>query len=367
MRFTISKHSMDAALSKIVSFLPSRDHPTQPVMLSLEDGGVYLSTSIPEASVETFAEPVTDLQLPNGEEKSSFAINAKLLLDVVKRANSDAITFDYSAETNVLRIAANTSVWTLPLTHYTNAHPAPTTEHTQSTAATLVTALKAVQYAVGEETGRPYLMMLDVKEGRFRATDGTRYHEVNTGNDKLNFSIFCTVVAPVIAFLNSYGGADVSIGECDEYTHFTIGDDSLAVSKLTVAFPNFDDVWLTPLRTQTPQILRVNRVALLSALERVQLVADKEKPHVEISMDRQSITLTCSRKNGAQASTTIDASWAGAIRSTTFNIKALLKTIKLSQDEDLEIRFTRETRERKSPMIIEEEGSWCLLNQIRTQ
>lgn len=365
MKFTIPKQSLDTSLTKIVSFLPSRLHPSQPVMVSVDDEDVHLSTSIPEAFVETVCGPLSDLELGEDEELSTFAINAKLFLDIVKRSRSDALTIDYDKAQNVLEIVAGTSRWSIPLTNFTTEMPQARERKATVPANRLVKAFKTVEYAIGEETGRPYLMMLDVKEGRVRATDGTRYHEVDLDNKNLDFSIFCTVVSPVIAFLGTYGQAEITVSESGEWTHFQIGKDNLVVSKLTVAFPNFDDVWLTPLRTQAPQILKLKRLDLLSALERVELVADKDKPHVEITFDRQAITLKCSRKNGAEASTTIDASWAGAIRSVTFNIKALIKTIKLSEDEELEIRFTRETRERKSPLIIEEEGSWCLLNQIR--
>jgi FlaG/FlaF family flagellin (archaellin) len=112
-----------------------------------------------------------------------------------------------------------------------------------------------------------------------------------------------------------------------------------------------------------PALLKVDKGALDKAVRRVKLVLDEGYPYVELHISKNEVVVRGTQKSGAEAATSVKASWATKPRIATFNIAHLSRTLSSLPDGELELRFGNDTKTKKSPMVMEGVGSWMMLNQ----
>ena len=227
---------------------------------------------------------------------------------------------------------------------------------------TLLTAFNTVKYAIDSDSVRPALFMVDVIDGRVRACNGFQYHDVDTKVKGLTFSIpggmadsFCNVLR--------YFDGEIDFYADDDAYYFKNGGDTISVHKLAAKFPDLDRLLVRPLRSEIPALLQVRHKDIVEAVKRVRLALDENYPYIELHLNKTEVVVRGTQKSGAEAATSIKASWASKPRVATFNVRYLLQTLDSLNAEQLELRFGADTKSKKSPMVMEGSGTWTMLNQ----
>lgn len=233
-------------------------------------------------------------------------------------------------------------------------------------------ALDHVRFCVGDEDARPYLRALNCQNGRVRACDGSMYSHYDM-QDKINFSIPSHTVDAVRSYLKDFTTnpkkEGVGFAETDNACHFTTGLDTVSIAKPSFEYPDLNTILVRRVREQIPCVLKVSPLALSSALSNVAVVSDKYDTKLEISIQRDKLTLKCARRGGTEAVTSLEAKWANPDRKAYFDVKRfrdLLNSV-VSDGEEWEIKFGKDNRDRKSPIVIEGNNTWTMLNQVRPQ
>lgn len=231
-------------------------------------------------------------------------------------------------------------------------------------------ALDHVRFCIGDEDARPYLRALNCQNGRVRACDGSMYSHYDM-QTKIDFSLPSHVVDAVRAYLKDFIAnktkEGVGFGETENAYHFSTGVDTVSINKPSFDYPDLNTILVRKVREDIPCVLKVSPLALSNALSNVALVTDKHDTRLELSIQRDKITLRCAKRGGTEAVTSLDAKWATADRTAYFDVKRfrdLLNSV-VSGDSEWEIKFGKDDRNRKSPIVIEGNNTWTMLNQIR--
>lgn len=362
MRLLLQKVSLSQVLNKIVAFIPSRNTSDHLVRLLWTDEGLSISVTLPEATIQTI---LTDVAVTNIQENNNhFWVSGRLLLDIVNKAGSDTLRLDFDSTNNKLVATTDDSQWSIPLTKALVRLPERGELVTQLLASELTSALKAVSYAVGSDPSRAYLMLIDIVGGRARATDGQSYAEKTIENTDLNLSVFYSMITPLISWLSSSTDQEVSLYQTATDFTFVIENNVVSLAKRNLDFPDLDRLYIKALKAQASSVLLVDRKTLISSLNRVKLVVEKDSPIVELCIEGQSMSLRCSKKTGAEAITHVPIKWGAATRTAHFDIAALLDLLRSTSEDMIELRFGPDIRTRKSPIVLQGNSTWSMLTQM---
>lgn len=362
MKLTISQQLLKRALTKVVAFTPTKSATDYLVRFSYDQPNLLISSTMPEGTIQTTITNI--LTEDTAETDNHFSVNGKLINDIVSGADGETLNLDHNAEDNILTISTDASEWSIPLTKAAVRLPERGERKTGITTPEFIEALRKVRYAVGNEPSRPYLMMVDISAGRARATNGQTYSENTVGNEDLNVSIFYSMIGPLIEWLQRYADREVELFESAINYTFVVDNDSVSLVKRNLQFPDLDNLWVRGVKAGAASVLLVNRRALLSSLNRVKLLTDKDSPLVEVCIEGHKTTLKCKRKSGAEAITSLDSQWGAAARVATFDINALILLVKSNNQETVELRFGPDTRQAKSPIVLQGDNTWSMLTQM---
>ncbi len=231
-------------------------------------------------------------------------------------------------------------------------------------ASVLHAALSGVKYASSKDTIQPRLHIVDVLDGKVRASNGSNYHEVRTHVKGLTFQIGVANLDSLIKITKVWT-APIAFSANESHYFFAHGSDCLAVAKGNTSFPDLDRLVIRPLKAQATQVLKIRKAEAEEALRRVRLSQSSDFPYVEMHLSGNECLFRCLSESGDEAVSKIQARWSGSPRVATFNTGHLYGSILNAEKEVLEIKFAKDTRERKSPMTIEGETSWSLVNQLK--
>lgn len=363
------RSDLQNTLRRVSVLVPSTGEAT----LSFEAGGKAVGITLAESQFEYRAIFAWDGEFP------SFGVNAKTLLSIVGAIRDEFVVFQLEEEDQQLRILTTTSEFSIPLLapklmeedEYEawdadgeeNGEPI----HSIVPVTDVASALKRLKYAIGSESGRPYLMVLDVHHGRFRACDGWKYHEINLRLNHLTFSVLESGLDALLKVLRQphWEASRTVFYRMANSFIFSGGGDTLRLPRLNVNFPDLDTVMIRPLKTKIPSLLRVDAETLISGLKQVRLLTDKDRPAVEMYLTAEQMTLRTSRTN-ANAVATLPVRWAAQSRTAYFDVNSLLAFLDAyGRRGDIELRFGTDTKDARGPIVAEGEDSWAMLNQLK--
>lgn len=308
---------------------------------------------IASSSVATCAEPGRVL-LPG-----------KMLDDLVKSAAEDDLHLTV-ADGNAT-IEAGKARWSLKAgddSAYPTLIDPEGLDTTEVDRAAFVAALQRVYKAASGEAHRVNLAMVDVAQGRFRASDGVRFQQVETDFD-LTMSLPVGAVKDLLALLKATEAATFRVGQTDDDLVFLVNDDVFGVSKLTVEFPNVEDILLRPALTNGLEMW-VDRDDLLAAIKRVRVTADPEVGGVRWDLDHDRLTVRCADRYGNVAEETLMVRWNHGARTVAFQHTHLVDLLSSATSRSLRLWLGEDTKTRKCPLLLrdEEARSLSILNQI---
>lgn len=352
----VSKAVLVNTLKKIVSFIPKVKSSDSTGVVHVEslDDFIRLTLAYPEASIQTTVGALSS------SEEGDVSLHGHKFLSIVAAADREII---FTADNGFADIRSGSSMWREPMPTSSSLLINYPAEKTCSiNAYSLLTAFNSVKYAIDSEYVRPALFMVDVISGRVRACNGFQYHEVDTKQSSLTFSVPGGMVDSFCAVLRYFDG-DIDFFEDDESYYFKNSNNIISIHKLAASFPDLDKLVVRPLKSETPALLQINKSDLVKAVKRVRLALDENYPYVELHINKSEVLVRGTQKSGAEAASSIKASWASKPRLATFNFKHLLETLGSLPDGDLELRFGSDTKAKKSPMVMEGSGTWTMLNQ----
>lgn len=364
LAFSTKKFVLQALLDKARAVLPSRD--VMPVLknfqLEVSEGSMRVVATDLELSVVS----TTQMVVVNQPDVAVFP--GKRLYDIVNEAEDGDL--ELVVRDGRAHIAVGRTTWDLMLMDGSEYPPLPDIDEVdlfEVDRGKFLGSLAAVRYAAATDTVRPSLMMIDVSDGKMRAADGVRFQQADLGQAlPLDFQIPIAAVDDLAKLLRSTDQNMLQIGETDNHLVFRIAGDIFIANKLTVAFPDVEEILLKPALANNEK-LYVDRNDLLAAIKRVRITADNETNAIVLAIARGLIIVRSKDKYGNQASEPIDAQWELPPREIAVNHEYLSQMLAMADMKSCQFLLGPSTKTRPCPLLLrdDESGTLGVLNQLR--
>lgn len=295
MKFIISSQRLLRSLQALSGVLSASN--TMPILydfLFQLDGRTLTITA---SDLETTM--IVKLEADMAEGKGDIAIPAKMLLEILKTFPDIPITFQISLQSYAIELLAGEGKYKLA-GHQSDEFPQPPslddTVSMEFSAELLVNAFEKTVFATGNDELRPamsgVLCELSPQHCTFVATDAhklVRYRR---------FDAVATTTASIIlpkkpinqlkSILSSHPDTQVSFEFTDKNAVFAFDNFRLICRLIDGKYPNYEAV----IPAQNPNRLTIDRMALLSALRRVAIFANKSTLQVRFKIAGQELLLS---------------------------------------------------------------------------
>lgn len=353
----IAKEKLVASIAKAITFLPnSASGRTSVVYFKPQGGRLRVAVSFPEATFSTLCDVQGDAT------DDVVAVAGKKFAEIVKQTNG---TVQLLFEGSEFVVRCPGAKWVeRPVRGALTDIVAPDSISATVEAPDLLAAFQQVQYVASKETAVPSLYAVDVVDGLVRSSNGANYHEVHMRIPGLTFQVSNSHVESFVKLLKQWSGT-IHFRENDSSYYFQHDNDILILRKLHVPFPDLERLLIRPIKVQAQSLLKVRKVDMEEVLRKVRVSSSPDFPYVELHMGQGELLARCLSGEGVEAVGKIEAIWNEKPRVATFNTNQLYGIVTNQKSEILEIRFAKDTKDRKSPLIMEGENSWSLLTQLK--
>jgi DNA polymerase III subunit beta len=234
----------------------------------------------------------------------------------------------------------------------------------------LIRALRLVKPAAASSAFHPNLEQIGIRHGKILAADGIRYHEVALADTaQMDIALPLAFLDNLLTLIGSVSADTIDIGIPEDRQSIAVRLDSttLSTARKRETFPDVAHAFLVPAMTNTTT-LRVGRTALAAAVRRVRLMSDPATRAVRILLsgtDFSTATVSAQQPTGAWATEEIGVEWAGGDRTLVFNHEYLTNLLSLFEAEQLTLRLGEDTKNKPSPVLIQEGDRSGVLMQLR--
>lgn len=371
MRIEIKKQVMQTLLDKAAN-----------VMGGVKDITPIVKNFLIEASVEGISVIATDISLSviakttvvrtnivgSDSEELNRAIFPQMFYDIVKEASDDVMDIAVTGREAVVK--CGTAEWSIKLMDVAEYPEIPTSACATQTfdKAQFMVALLKVKLAMSANESRQSLRMVDISEGRVRATDGVRLHQVEVESLKgINMQIPIAAVDDLIRLLKSPDVVDVrdiGFGVTEQLLIFQIHEDTFIINKVVYEFPDVETVILKPAESND-QLLQVNKVALRAAIRRVRITADSDTNAIVGILENNLFVVACRDKYGNTSKQSIDVNWPYDKRELLLNHNHFMDLITIVDGGDCKLYFGVDRGKRRSFVVLREDATIGILGQLR--
>lgn len=365
LEFSVSKSSLEKAIGQTITVVSGSKEVT---VLS----NLHFSLSVNELTVTGSDGILSVVKTLNvvGKCAGKAVFPANRLATLVKEAPAGDIHIKVGVKAGKYHalIKAGSTKWTIPLMQ---PHGFPDFYGFDEFGLVDVdregfyTALSRVRKAVSTDTMRPYLMLVDVKNGRFQASDSIRYQQV-----KFDFPFDCNLphraINELLTRLNASDSELIGVGQSDNALLFRFSPSLLFIAqKFYQTFPDVEEALLKPALANDQELI-VDRAALLKAIQRVRITADETTSAVVLSLNLNEVAVEAKDKKGGVSVESVPASWTHPIRHVSFNHQHLTDLLS-STDSECKFWLGKDLKTRPTPLFMEdkETGFRAVLNQIR--
>lgn len=376
LEFVVSKASLEKAISQTISVVSGSKEVTilSNLHFSIPAIEVGVSTKASSQMTVTGSDGILSVVKTlnvTGKHPGKAVFPASRIATLVKEAPSGDLHFKVGSKNGKYHalIKAGSTKWTLPLmspTGYPDFTPLLDNGLVDVDRIGFHTALGHVRKAVSTDSMRPYLMLVDVKDGKFQASDSIRYQQV-----KFDFPFDCNIPHRALTELMSrLGSSDleqIEVGQSDNALLFRFSPSLLFITqKFFQQFPAVEDVLLKP-ALANDQKLEVDRASLLKAIQRVRITADETTSAVVLSLNLNEVSVEAKDKKGGISVESVPAVWTSPIRHISFNHQHLIDLLSSTDSETCSFRLGKDLKTRPTPLFMEdkETGFRAVLNQIR--
>ena len=296
------------------------------------------------------------------------AIFPQMFYDIVKEAPDDVMCIIVNGREAIVK--CGTAEWSIKLMDAAEYPEIPTSACASQVfdKAGFMAALSKVRLAMSVNENRQSLRMVDINEGKVRATDGVRLHQVVVESLKgINMQIPVAAVDDLIRLLKSPDVVDVKdigFGVTEQLLIFQIHEDMFIINKVIYEFPDVEAVILKPAESND-ELLQVNKVALRAAVRRVRITADMDTNAIVGILEGSLFVLACRDKYGNTSKQSIDVNWPHDKRELLVNHNHLMDLITIVDGGDCMFYFGKDRGKRRSFVVLREGATIGVLGQLR--
>lgn len=360
LNFEVKKFVLQVLLEKAITVVPVRD--VMPVLkcfqFQLDRQRLRVVASDLEMSLVA-STPMVSVTTPG-----IACFPAKKLLEVVKSAEDADVLIRVKGTT--ARITIGRAAWTLQLPggHDYPAMPAITeAEFTTIGRRPFLDAIQAVRYAASRDPSRSNLNIIDVREGKLTACDGSRIQQINIANFSQSLRIPMSAVDDLIRLLKISELETVDVGQSTDKLIFRFGSDVFIVNKFEAQFPDMEAQMLRP-AMENRHVLTVDKTELLDAVRRVRINADVESSAIALELAGGQLTITAKDKYGNTAAETLDATFTGPPHTVMVNHRYFAEMVNTYGDSTCVFRLGVDTKTRRTPLLLQSEKGVGVVQQM---
>lgn len=294
MRFRLSSTALSAKLIALSRVINSKN--ALPILgdflFEINDNILYLTASDSENVMKT------QLELTESEGNFRFAIGNHDLLEAVKGFSEQPITFDVNLEQNLVKISYQNGLFSLPID---NADEYPVAQEVNEFAKTITMSksilaenINRTIFATAQDELRPVMngIYFDLTTDHLAvvASDGHKLVRNQIYTIKSNEpAAFILPKKPATLLKNLLGkdGDDVTIRFDERNAEINFGDGVLQCRLIEGRYPNYNSV----IPQNNPNVVRLDRLALLAALRRVQPFANDSSNLVRFHVEGSTFQL----------------------------------------------------------------------------
>ena len=294
MRFTLSSTALSSKLTALSRVINSKN--ALPILgdfvFEISDNTLKLTASDSENVMKT------QMQLIESDGSCRFAIGNHDLLEAVKGFSEQPITFDVNQEQNIVKISYQNGLFSLPIENADEFPMAqPVSEYANSIVisnALLAENINRTLFATAQDELRPVMngIYFDLTPDFLAivASDGhklVRNKILSVKSEQPAAFILPKKPANLLKNLLGKDGGDVTIRFDDRNAEISYGDGTIQCRLIEGRYPNYNSV----IPQNNPNELRVDRLALLAALRRVQPFANDSSNLIRFHVEGGNLQL----------------------------------------------------------------------------
>ena len=293
MRFTVSSTTLSNKLSALSRVINSKN--ALPILgdflFEINGQTLTLTASDGENTMRT------TIELIDIDGDGRFAIGNHDLLEAVKGFSEQPITFDVNMEQNLVKISYQNGLFSLPIENadeYPIAQPVSDNTHTITLPNTVMAEnINRSIFATAQDELRPVMngIYFDLTPDCLAvvASDGHKLvrNKVFTQSEQPAAFILPKKPANLLRNLLGKDGGDVVIRFDDRNAEINFADGTIQCRLIEGRYPNYNSV----IPQNNPNELRVDRLALLAALRRVQPFANGSSNLIRFHVENNILQL----------------------------------------------------------------------------
>ncbi|MDV3349741.1 DNA polymerase III subunit beta [Leptolyngbyaceae cyanobacterium CCMR0082] len=356
MKFVCSQGDLNTHLSIVSRAVPSR--PNKPVLANIlvkvdEDAQRITLTSFDETlGIQTsFSAHV--------EEGGMLTVPAKLLGDIVAKLPPEDLDFSQSNTEPVITLtcsAGEYQVRGMEATDYPNLPLVEDGQVASVSAESILEGLRGALFATSSDETKQVLtgvhVVAEPENLEFAATDGHRLAVVQSVDDSgMNLAIDVTVPGKALRelerLLQSYQGTEpISLRFDPTQVVFELGHQRITTRLLEGQYPNYRQL----IPKQFERQLTIDRKQLMSALERIGVLADQRNNIVKLSIagSAQTLALSVEAQEVGSGREEMSAQVTGEDLDIAFNVRYLLEGLRALPSPEVQLQCNSAT----SPAIL---------------
>ncbi|NET31628.1 MAG: DNA polymerase III subunit beta [Cyanothece sp. SIO1E1] len=364
MKFICSQSDLSANLSLVSRSVPAR--PSHPVLAN-----VLMSASAEKQQVSLVG---FDLSLgiqtsfsAQVETAGTLTLPAKLLNDIVSRLPPGDVTLDDEAGESLATLTCASGRYQVHGMGADDFPELPLVEAGQAAALpaeVLLAGLRGSLFATSADETKQVLtgvhLSVDQDTLEFAATDGHRLAVVQTFepssaeaasitmlDDAMNVTIPAKALRELERMVQMYKSSEAIALRFDQgQVIFELGDQRVTSRLLEGQYPNYPQL----IPEQFANQVTIERRLLISALERIAVLADQKNNIVKLTLDcnEQTLHLSVEAQDVGSGQETIVAQISGDSMDIAFNVKYLLDGLKVIDNAEVQLQFNTPT----SPAVV---------------
>ncbi len=283
------------------------------------------------------------------EDSGEIAVNAKLLLDILKTFPEQPLTF--KTEDNQLEISSQSGKYSVAYVsgeEFPKAIELENPSQTKVPAGVLQTAISKTIFATGNDDLRPVMTGVFFEfspEGlTFVATDAHKLVKYTRKDIQANQETeFIMPKKPLNLLKNILGSLDedIVIEFNEANAKFSFGNSKMICRLIDGKYPNYDAV----IPKENPNILTLDRNSFLNSVRRVSLFSSKTTHQIRLKMAGTELNISAEDIDYSnKADERLSCSYLGDDMQIGFNSKFLLEMLTNLNSNDIQLRMSLPNR-----------------------
>ncbi|HHT66850.1 MAG TPA: DNA polymerase III subunit beta [Erysipelotrichaceae bacterium] len=356
MRFTIKREELLKGLNTASRAVASKNVKSvlENFKLNLDERGLFITGTDENISIKTQVPyRLGDELIIRNYKEGSILIKAKLLVEIVRKMDSEEITLDV-VDSTIATISNNRSEYRLNCVN-TDEYPELDLEATGTqlslSRADFDVLVSQTTFAASFKEQRPILTALNL-EARggiltATATDSARMAR-KTLNIPLGIEFVANIPAKMMDEINHLleGKDSVDIAVSDKKALFTMGTTIVSTRLIAGDYPNTKNI----VPKITNYSLEVNANDLMKAIDRANILSIDRENIVDLSMSEEGIEISAKSSQVGSAVEKIDVfKYVGQDLHVSFNSGFVIEAVKALGSTDVVFAFVGEMK----PFVIE--------------